>query len=80
VAKPAYRHERASLTWNGILPGAADTLAAYKPRLAISMEHKPTDPDELPPLVKSLNRGYQTRCETCKHSTGRLQPEELLAW
>jgi FkbM family methyltransferase len=62
------------------LTGAAHTLAAYKPRLAISMEHKQSDPDVIPALVGRLNPQYQMRCTECGNTTGRIQPEVLLAW
>lgn len=62
------------------LRGAARTLATYKPRLEISMEHKQTDPDVLPALVLRLNPQYQTQCGSCGMMTGRMQPEVLLAW
>ncbi|MGO9129019.1 MAG: FkbM family methyltransferase [Bryobacteraceae bacterium] len=62
------------------LTGAAHTLATYKPRLAISMEHKQSDPEVIPALVQRLNPNYQTRCTECGNTTGRIQPEVLLAW
>jgi FkbM family methyltransferase len=62
------------------LTGAAQTLAAYKPRLAISMEHKRSDPDVIPALVRRLNPQYKMRCTACGGRTGRVQPEVLLAW
>jgi FkbM family methyltransferase len=62
------------------LRGAARTLAAYRPRLAISMEHKQSDPDVIPALVQRLNPNYQMRCTECGITTGRVQPEVLLAW
>jgi FkbM family methyltransferase len=62
------------------LKGAAHTLAAYQPRLAISMEHKQSDPDVIPALVQRLNPNYRMRCTECGNTTGRVQPEVLLAW
>jgi FkbM family methyltransferase len=62
------------------LRGAARTLATFKPRLEISMEHKRSDPDVIPALVLQLNPHYQTRCGSCGMTTGRVQPEVLLAW
>jgi FkbM family methyltransferase len=62
------------------LQGAAHTIAVYKPRLAISMEHKQSDPEEIPALIQRLNSQYQMRCGICGYTTGRLQPEEIFAW
>ena len=62
------------------LRGAAKTLATYKPRLEISMEHRQSDPDIIPALVLRLNPHYQTQCGSCGMTTGRVQPEVLLAW
>jgi FkbM family methyltransferase len=62
------------------LTGAAQTLAAYKPRLAISMEHKRSDPDVIPALVQRLNPQYKMQCTVCGNRTGRVQPEVLRAW
>lgn len=62
------------------LRGAAETIAAYKPRMAVSMEHKRSDPDEIPALVQSLNGHYQLRYGGCGCTTGRAQPETLYAW
>jgi hypothetical protein len=62
------------------LRGAAHTLATYQPSIAISMEHKPSDPDAIPALVGRLNPNYQMRCTECGNTTGRIQPEALLAW
>ena len=62
------------------LMGAPNTLAKYKPRLAISMEHKQSDPGEIPPLVQRLNSQYQIEYANCGLTTGRVQPEMLFAW
>jgi FkbM family methyltransferase len=62
------------------LQGAAHTIAVYKPRLAISMEHKQSDPEEIPALIRRLNGQYQMRCGVCGYTTGRVQPEEIFAW
>jgi FkbM family methyltransferase len=62
------------------LNGAGRILAAYKPRLAVSMEHKQSDPDEIPALVKRLNARYEMQYGDCGSATGRVQPEVLLAW
>jgi FkbM family methyltransferase len=61
------------------LTGAAQVLAAYRPRLAISMEHKRSDPDEIPPLVRRLNPRYEIQWGACRRTTGRVQPEVLFA-
>jgi FkbM family methyltransferase len=62
------------------LEGAAATVAKFHPRMAISLEHRPTDPDRIPALVKRLWPSYQTQCGPCINMDGSLQPVALFAW
>lgn len=41
------------------LVGGSETISRFKPRLAISAYHKPSDLWEIPHLLKSLNRDYK---------------------
>lgn len=41
------------------LKGAKDTITTYKPRLAISIYHKPEDILELPEIILSYRPDYQ---------------------
>ena len=61
------------------LMGAVQTIAAHKPRLAISMEHKKSDPDEIPGLIQRLSAQYRVEYGDCGCTTGRVQPEVLFA-
>jgi FkbM family methyltransferase len=62
------------------LEGAAATVARFHPRMAISLEHRPSDPDTIPALVKRLWPNYEMQCGPCVNMGGSLQPVALLAW
>ena len=62
------------------LEGAKATVARFHPRMAISLEHRPSDPDQIPALVKRLWPDYKMECGPCVNMTGSLQPVALLAW
>lgn len=62
------------------LEGASATVAKFHPRMAISLEHRPSDPDRIPALVKRLWPDYQIQCGPCVNMNGSLQPVALLAW
>jgi FkbM family methyltransferase len=63
------------------LAGAAQTVARFHPRLAISMEHQPDDAEAIPALVSRLWPGSQAECGPCTwiHTAlvNRIAPEEL---
>ena len=42
-----------------MLKGARDTISRYKPRLAISVYHNPSDLYRIPMFIKELNIGYK---------------------
>ena len=50
----------------GVLEGAAETLRAFRPRLAIAAYHKPDDLAVLPDYVESLGLAYRwyLQCST----------------
>lgn len=58
--------------------GARSTIGRFKPRLAICAYHLPDDPRVLPPLIASLNPGYQFQCGPCGELDGRIIPHTLL--
>ena len=55
------------------LRGAAATLARYRPHLSISLEHRPSDPDTIPPLIRSLYPGAKMKPSSCVN-LGIIQP------
>jgi FkbM family methyltransferase len=61
------------------LEGAADTVRRFRPRMAISLEHRPTDPDRIPVLVKRLWPDYSAQCGPCTNVNGNIQPDVLFA-
>ena len=57
------------------LSGARQTIATYKPRLAIATEHLRDDPEQIPLLVHNLWSGYRMQCGPCYQIQGRIQPD-----
>lgn len=62
------------------LQGALRTVAEFRPRMAIAVEHRPSDPDEIPTLVKKLWPDYNLECGPCVNVNGSLQPDVLIAY
>jgi FkbM family methyltransferase len=65
------------------LRGAKETVARFRPRMAISLEHTPTDAEEIPALIWSMwpfLRTERGRCVWVKTEfVSRLQPEVVFA-
>lgn len=65
------------------LAGARDTVSRYHPRMAISMEHQPDDPEAIPAVVAKLWPELKQECGPCRWVNtalvDRVQPEELYA-
>jgi hypothetical protein len=59
------------------LRGARQTLARYRPRLAISAYHKREDPLEIPALVRSARPDYRMECGACLMERYRIIPQVL---
>ncbi len=61
------------------LEGARDTVRRFHPRMAISTEHRPTDPDQMPEVVHNLWPDYISECGPCANVNGSIQPDVLFA-
>jgi FkbM family methyltransferase len=61
------------------LRGAAGTLAAFRPRLSISLEHRRTDPAQIPALIQQLRPDYKLVCGPCTRTNGAIQPIVVFA-
>ena len=61
---------------NAIL-GAENTISRYKPRLAISIYHKPKDIIEIPTLLKELVPEYNF---AIRHYSTNVYETVLYAW
>ena len=47
------------------LTGAARTLRKYKPRMEISVNHLPDDPEKIPALITEIEPSYRGECLLC---------------
>jgi len=61
------------------LEGAIETVRRFQPRMAISLEHRPSDPDRIPELVRRLWPSYATKCGPCANVNGSIQPDVMFA-
>jgi len=61
------------------LEGAVETVRRFHPRMAIAVEHRPSDPDRIPELVHRLWPEYQYECGPCTNVNGSIQPDVLFA-
>jgi FkbM family methyltransferase len=61
------------------LRGAAATLATFRPRLSISLEHRRTDPDQIPTLIRKLRPDYRLTCGPCTYKDRNVQPVVVFA-
>ena len=59
------------------LAGAHDTIAKFKPRLAIATEHKPDDEITIPAAVRKIRPDYQMQCGPCLEALGHVRPDVL---
>jgi FkbM family methyltransferase len=60
------------------LSGGRRTLAANKPRLAISTEEEEDNPKEVASFIDKMRLGYQVECGTCSLSSLMVHPDVLL--
>jgi FkbM family methyltransferase len=61
------------------LRGAVGTVARFHPRMAISLEHRQTDPDTIPALTRQLWPDYRVEGGTCTNMGEHLQPVVMFA-
>ena len=47
------------------LQGGRQTIAKFKPRMEISVDHLPEDPEQVPQVVRSINAAYNVSCLVC---------------
>ncbi len=57
------------------LLGARQTLAKFRPRMELSINHLPDDPQAIPKLVRSLHPAYQMGCGPCFFRDWHIQPD-----
>jgi FkbM family methyltransferase len=61
------------------LRGAVRTVRQFHPHMAISLEHRPSDPRVIPALTRQLWPGYATECGPCANMNGHFQPVVMFA-
>lgn len=59
------------------LAGAADVIARFHPRLAITTEHHPADEFDIPAAVRARWSGYHMACGPCLEEHGHIRPDVL---
>jgi FkbM family methyltransferase len=62
------------------LAGGNETIARFKPRLAIATEHKPDDQYTIPAAVRKIRADYQMECGPCLEAKGHVRPDVLYFW
>jgi hypothetical protein len=62
------------------LNGARETILKYKPRMAITTEHKPEDETTLPQVIARIRGDYQKECGQCLETNGRIRADVLFFW
>jgi FkbM family methyltransferase len=59
------------------LRGARETLAKYRPRMALAAYHIPSDPEQFPVLVRQAWPNYRMQCGPCAETNGHVRPDVL---
>jgi FkbM family methyltransferase len=59
------------------IAGAHDTMARFKPRLAIATEHKPDDEFTIPAAVRRVRADYEMQCGPCLEAKRHVRPDVL---
>jgi FkbM family methyltransferase len=61
------------------LRGAVHTVQTFSPRMVISLEHRPTDPETIPVLTRQLWPNYVVQSGPCTNMNRHLQPVAMFA-
>jgi len=71
----------ATLFWTvGILVAVSAVgmfIIEHHPRMALSAYHVPTDPEQIPALVRAAWPNYKMACGPCAEANGRVRPDIL---
>ncbi|MBK9168757.1 MAG: FkbM family methyltransferase [Bryobacterales bacterium] len=59
------------------LAGARETIARYRPRLAVSAYHQPDDPQRIPEIVREAWPAYTMECGPCSLAGNWIRPDIL---
>lgn len=59
------------------LEGGKGTIAKFRPRMALSTYHTPTDPEEIPRRVAAAKSGYRIECGPCQEIPGGVRPDVM---
>jgi hypothetical protein len=59
------------------LRGAKNTIAKWRPRMAIAMEHLTDDPVRIPQVVQAEVPGYRITCGDCIDEITKARPDVL---
>src|SRR5262245_28269541 len=59
------------------LHGARQTLAKFRPRMAITAEHQPNDEVDIPAAVRAARPDYKMSCGPCLEGSGRIRADIL---
>lgn len=63
------------------LAGARETLARFKPRLAVSAYHQPDHPVRIPAAIRAARADYHQECGPCALTPeGQIRPDVLRFW
>ena len=62
------------------IAGAREVLLRYKPRMAITTEHKPDDEKTLPEAVRRIRPDYRVECGKCLENNGHIRADVLFFW
>ena len=59
------------------LVGASDTIRRFHPRMTIAMEHRFTDPREIPRIVAAITNDYRIARGPCLELGNAVRPATL---
>lgn len=62
------------------LRGGRETIARFRPRMALSAYHRPDDPLKIPELVRAAWSGYRFECGSCAVVGTEVRPEVIFAY